>query len=399
MQHFDVDEFPSYPKNGVYLDSMTVGLQHRNTIQALEKFNSTNGGVVRKGLSTQARIASEVYYASKKTYASYFNGDPDNFAWIPNSDYGWNIILHSLLANHPKPKIIASLYDHHSILAPIVHLDQLGLVNLQFLSIEDEYNLPDTIDHLTDESTILVLSHVSPIIGLYRDIESIYQRCLQKGVTMVVDYSRSIGQSDVSISKSSDIAIIDGSIDLLGPQGAGLLYFNENFKQHLLNPFPGTGSIRYVLPTGIGQLRSYERFETGNPNVGAMAALAESLRLLDKAGKYNIINHRIQLMKHLIESLDEISAISILDPLIDTKMGNPQRASALTITTESFSSHDIAMLLDEQDNIAIRSGRMCAHPGLFALELEEVNQISIHYYNTLDDIDLLVQGLKRILNL
>ena len=91
------ESFPSYPQTGVYLDSATQGLQPQISINSQIAYLKDCGYTVRKALHKRARISSEYYYNSKDIYSEFFNSDSDNFAFIPNADFGWNLIINSFI--------------------------------------------------------------------------------------------------------------------------------------------------------------------------------------------------------------------------------------------------------------------------------------------------------------
>ncbi|MHA2248876.1 MAG: aminotransferase class V-fold PLP-dependent enzyme [Candidatus Kariarchaeaceae archaeon] len=391
------DDFPAYPKRGAYLDSATMGLQPRSSIEAQNEFIQNTNNTVRKGLHKRSRKTADMYAHSKEMFSKYFGGSQENYAWIPNADYGWNIALHSILekSEKQKPTFITSVYDHHAQLAPLIHLKKMDRINLQYLGLEEEYNLEESIDNLAQEDSIIALGHISPLFGLYRDIDSIVKCGKRCGSTTIIDFSRSAGQYEVNLDQN-DIAILDASLDLLGPQGAGLLYIHQDVLPSLQNPLPGSGGVRFVIPDDYGQMRNIERFETGNPNITGLIGLAESLSYLKNIGKHEISLHRMELQNYLIKRIGELSSVNIVDPLMDSKMGNPNRSSILCFNVGDLSSHDVALLLDETLDVEVRSGMICTHPGLFSMGLEEVVQVSTHIYNTKQDIDLLIEGLEQV---
>jgi cysteine desulfurase/selenocysteine lyase len=391
------NDFPGYPTTGVYLDSSTLNLQPNTAIDAQSDYIRDVATTVRKGLHKRSRKSENVYLKSKGTISSFLGGSTENYAWIPNADYGWNLILNLYREKWigKKIKVITSIFEHHSLLAPLVHLQNIGAIEIQYLRTEDEYNLENCITLTANEDTIIALGHVSPLVGLYRDITGITKCAKSMGATTIIDFSRSAGQQLPDLA-NVDSGIFDGSTDLLGPQATGLLYMSDQLLETDLNPFPGSGGVRYVTTEKLGQIRGIERFETGNPNMAGLIGLATGITYLSQIGRKKITQHRIAIQNYLISCLNELDDISIIDPLMDTKMGNLNRASIVCFNLGEISSHDIALLLDESSNIAVRSGLLCTHPGMTEMALEGVVQVSTHIYNSKQDIDQLLDGLKTV---
>ncbi|MDH5401839.1 MAG: aminotransferase class V-fold PLP-dependent enzyme, partial [Candidatus Heimdallarchaeota archaeon] len=362
-------------------------------------FSTKINNTVRTGLYKSARQATEKYIEAKEIYSKYLGGVPENYAWIPNADYGWNIFLNSLLLKEEKPNIVTSVFEHHSMLAPLIHLKKLGKINLTLTGIEDEFNLTEHLRQMQNKSTF-VFGHVSPLLGLYRDIAGISEVAREKSGVIAIDYSRSIIQSNINLNNHDiDIGIMDGSIDLLGPQGSGLLFVSEDYLTNMYNPFPGSGGVRFVTESDYGQMRNIERFETGTPNIAGMIGLARSLKYIAKLGNDAIALHRIELMKYFLDRLQEIERHTLVDPLLDYRMGNPNRSSIACFNIVGIGSHDVSMLLDEIANVQVRSGMICTHAGMLSLDLEGTVQVSTHIYNTIEDIDKLIEGLSQIQNM
>ena len=140
-------DFPGYPTTGAYLDSATLNLQPKTAIDAQSDYIRDVGTTVRMGLHKRSRKSESAYLKSKDTISIFLGGSAENYAWIPNADYGWNLILNLYREKWVgrKLKVITSIFEHHSLLAPLVHLQNVGAVEIQFLRTADEYNLENYI--------------------------------------------------------------------------------------------------------------------------------------------------------------------------------------------------------------------------------------------------------------
>ena len=291
--------------------------------------------------------------------------------------------------NGNRLKIVASIYDHHSLLAPLQYLESMGKIDVNLIT---EFNLEDNLLDLINQNTIVAINHVSPILGKYRDIQSLAKTVHSQGGYLAVDFSRSSAQFDVDL-KNTDISIIDCSQDLLAPQGIGILFLQNELITSLKNAFPGSGGIKSVSKFEINQLNSIEKFEVGNVNMGGVSALNESMSYLDKIGQANIISQRESLRNYIDKGFEEIEFLNPID--FDDKISQSS-SNIFTFTIENTTAHDVILLLEEIGKIEVRSGRLCAHPGLDDLNQEDVIQISTHIYNSLEDIDRLFDTIKEI---
>jgi len=392
-------DFPSYPQEGIYLDSATMGLQPSISITKQMEFIRDHPYTVRKALHKRARISEQSYYECKADFASFLNVSDDEIAYLPNVDIGTNMMLHSLLAKaDEQPHVVSSVYEHHSFLVPLLHLKNQGKITLSLLETEQEPCVVEYLDAKIDEDDIVCFGHTTQVLGLYRNLEEIASVIHERGATGVFDLSRTIGQLPVDLSvEGIDIVFIDGSIDLLGPPMSGILYIDEKLIHQLTNPFPSSGNVGKVTAERADQIKGIEKFELGAPNIAGMIGLQSSINYLQQLGIEKITAHRRELISYLISRLSELDAVEIVDPLLDIHHDNLHRSSIVSIHGE-FHAHDIALFLDETANIELRSGLLCAHPSVTSLAIEEVIQVSTHVYNDKSEVDTLIDGLQNIIH-
>ncbi len=395
------EQFEILKQGIVYLDSATANLVPNRSIEKMAEFYRKIGSTVRRGIHSLASKAEDEFADAKTALAQFIGAKEVELAWVPNQDYGINFLLSSIDFK-PEDEVITSVFEHHSILAPLIRLKKTKGVNIRFLSLEEEYSLATAVESLLNEKTRLVaLAHVTPLIGLYRDIGMIASTVkMQRGneTLVLTDYSRSAGQKEINVEREGvDFAIFDGSLGLLSPNGATAVYVRKDLIPEIDTAVVGSTSVRYLIPSEYGLMRAVERFEPGQPNIGAMIALRESIQFLNEIGMGKIELHRLKLQKQLIESIEDIKNVELIDPLLDSKMGFPNRASIVSLKIDQVSPHDIAMILDEEAKIAVRSGLLCSHPGIYALGLEGALQVSTHIFNTGEEIELFIETLRGIM--
>ncbi len=383
-------------QGSIYLDSATKGLMPQSSIDILVNSYRSGSYTVRKALHTMARSAEKAYFDTKTFFGNHFGVADDQLAWMPGADVALTQVFHSLVARYDRPRVITTIFEHHSILAPLLHLSETKRIDLTILDTQHEPCLHQFIGTLAEEGKqiIVALGHTTQVLGLYRDIDAISKVCRENNILLVVDFSRTAGQHPVSLKKT-DIAVIDGSIDLLGPTGTGLLYVSNTMVKELENPFPTSGNIGKVTTTRIDRISGIEKFELGTPDIAGMQALRTSIQFLTE---HDTISHRQNLMNHLVDRIDEIPSVSIVDPLSDSYCGNPKRSSIVSLNL-GFHSHDVALYLDELYKVQVRSGLLCSHPGVLAVDIEETIQVATHIYNTTSDIDTFITGLQAVMGM
>ena len=286
-------DFPAFPKNGVYLDSATIGLRPQLSIDAQHRFIEEIGSTIRLSIHSKSRKALDEYLETKSQIASLFNCDKEKIAFQINADLAWNLILMSLVETD-KVVIFASIFDPHSIIAPLIILDGKGKIELKFLYSKTNLDLANELGSKVQQNSILVISSVSPLIAQTRDIAKLSTICRQSTSQIFVDYSRSAGQNlpDFKIDKP-DISIIDSSIDLLGPEASTIMYIQK--LEDLEFNFPGSGLISHIAEDEVGLNSTIEVFEVGSPNVAGIIGLKASLEYLAGLGYTKIANHNVEI--------------------------------------------------------------------------------------------------------
>ncbi|MCE7735596.1 MAG: aminotransferase class V-fold PLP-dependent enzyme [Candidatus Heimdallarchaeota archaeon] len=389
------NDFPAYPAEGSYLDSATINLLSKKTIDAMSTFDMTLGSTPRKVLYERSRKTTEIYLDVKEKLVAKFGTKSHNYAFTPSLDYSWNQIFRSIIDLHDtrktKLKVITTYFEHNSLLVPLQYLSTIGKINLQILS---DFQISDSLTDLIDSNTVIALNHISPILGKYRDLQKVSDLVKSHGALLIVDYSRSAGQTIIDITQS-DIAIIDPSTDLLSPQGVSIIYMNDEVISSYQNALPGSGSIKYVSSKSVEQLGTIERFEVGNVNMRALNGLKQSLTDL-KSIESQINNEREKLQTYLRNKIDELEFVKIVKHNDDL---GTQDGNIITLSMSKSPIHDTVLLLEEIGKVEVRSGRLCAHMGLEFLNLDDVIQISTHIYNDKSDVDRLIDALQEVNNI
>jgi selenocysteine lyase/cysteine desulfurase len=374
------------------LDSATLNLLPKNVIEAQSSFYNLFGSTPRKIFYARSRKTTELYLNTKESLSKKFGKKSENYAFTPNVDYSWNQILRSLCDynddNGTKLNVISSHFEHNSLLSPLQQLHKRGLLKLRLIS---EFELNDSFESVITENSLIALNHISPILGKYRDLTKLSELTKSRGSLLAVDYSRSAGQSPIDLD-ICDIAIIDPSTDHLSPQGLAISYLTNELIQKLENPFPGSGSIKYVTSETIEQLNSIEKFEVGNVNMSGVNGMFSSLEYMSQIVSQTY-SDRQKIQSYLRKRLSELEYVSIIsyDDFLGKENGN-----VLSCILDGFSAHDTVLMLEEIGNVEVRSGRLCSHTGLDFLKLDDVIQISTHVYNDTNDIDRLISALEEI---
>ncbi|MCY3410306.1 MAG: aminotransferase class V-fold PLP-dependent enzyme [Candidatus Heimdallarchaeota archaeon] len=368
-------DFLNIPK-GIYLDTLSKGIQPNisleNQLDALHHQVAIRGGIYRS-----ARMLEDLFETSKKHISSILPF-ASTFATLPNADFAWKLIVQQLLKTYPESRIFANLMDHHSLLSALIE-------NVSSITWMTEESMLPMLRELVDERSIIFLNDVSPVIGVQRDISIISQIIHNNGGLLVLDYSRTCIQ--IPPTFDADIVLIDPSIDCLGPSSSSMLFSSID----LTATISGSSRIADISKFNITPVEGIEAFEIGQPAIPQIVATSASLQYLDKLGTSNIYTHKNQIHSHLLQRLSELQDLKIVQAEREIT-----KSIAVTLSAP-IHAHDLAILLDETNNIQVRSGSLCAQMGLEELGYDSLIQLSTHIYTSMEDIDQFIESLSKLL--
>ena len=311
--------------------------------------------------------------------SKYFKTRQNQLAIVPSTEVAFQQVLSSLPDNYTK--FITSIFDPVQLISPII---RLKYKNHLWIETEEREAILDFLEENVDANTVVILNDVSPIFGNTRDIEGISKIIHTNGGLFVADLSRITVQIDIN---SVDIALIEGHVSLLGPVGASLLYVKSKIIDNLNPKSAGSGTVREINKTRLISIPGIEKFEISPPNIPALIGLVESINFL--RGK-NVGDSQTDLIRYLISELYSIDGVQILTNL------NLDLNSCLIFNIDKLDPLDLTLMMDEVYDIEMYSGQLCSKMGLDKLGINSVLMVSVHIYNTMDDINQLVKALREL---
>lgn len=325
-------------------------------------------------------------YKTRRVVAKYFGIDEPNVIFTKNSTEAINMLFNGLLENGDH--VIISCYEHNAVLRPLHSLKEKGIIDYSIISREDLLLPPEEVykKYVKSNTVLFATTLASNLTG-----RVIYNPCLIRymkvnGISTFVDSSQGAGKIQLSMSDEEiDYIAFTGHKDLLGLPGVGGLVCRQKPSwKPLIQGGTGVLGDSYVNPNVFP-----EAYEAGTLNMPAIWSLNASLEWL-KQNAESMIEHEKELMDYLVTELDGIANITIYDREYD-------RVGAVGINIKDKKSNEIVQLLDDND-ICTRGGIHCAILAHEALGTKEIGvvRISIGWMNKKEDIDALIEVLKRV---
>lgn len=376
MIYFD-NAATTFPKPNEVYDSI---------MKAMKEYGANPG---RAGHKLALRMGREVF-ETRELLAKLFNIDnPMNIIFTSNCTESLNIAIKGLLQKGDH--VITTSMEHNSVLRPLFALQKEG-VELTIVKGDPmgRINPKDIEKSIKKNTKLIVTTHVSNLVGTIMPIETIGKIARDNGIYYLVDAAQSAGVYDIDVNKMNiDMLAFPGHKGLLGPQGTGGLYIRDGLIIKEIKQ-GGTGSVSESLE----QPNMFpDRYESGTLNGPGIVGLGAGIKYILEKGIENIRKHEEELTQHFIEEALKIDKIKVYGPLNVKEQG-----SVVAINIGHEDSSEVSFLLDENYDIAVRSGLHCApmaHRTIGTFE-QGVVRFSFGPFNTHEEIELGIKALKEI---
>ncbi|NQV91665.1 cysteine desulfurase [Candidatus Woesearchaeota archaeon] len=361
-------------KGITYLDSAATTQKPIHVIDAISHYYKTSNANVHRGLYTLSQKATLAFEDARATVATFINTTPEHIVFTKGTTESLNLLASSLNLQEGD-EIVLTEMEHHANLVPW----QQTKATLKFIPLKDDYHLDleAAKELITDKTKIVAVTHISNVLGTINDIETLTQLAHSKGAKIVVDAAQSIAHLTIDI-KDIDFLAFSGH-KMCGPTGIGILY-GKDFSNLKPYQFGGDMIKEVTYETSTFQEAPY-KFEAGTPNIAGAIGLAAAITYLETATHPHIT-------EYALEKLQSIEGLKIIGPQIN-------RAPVFSFTLEGIHPHDVAEILSKH-NICVRAGHHCAMPLMKKLNIHGTTRASFYIYNTKEDVDTLVEGIKKV---
>ena len=400
--HFDVNavrkDFPilSEKVNGkdlVWLDNAATTHKPKSVIDRISYFYEHENSNVHRGAHTLAARSTDAYESSRGKIAKFLNASsPNEIVFVRGTTEAINLVAQSWGKYNigKDDEIVVSWLEHHANIVPWQMLCSETGAKLRVIPVDEsgQIILSEYERLLGPKTRLVAVTHVSNALGTITPVEEIVSSAHRHGAKVLIDGAQSVSHIQVDVqSINCDFFAFSGH-KIFAPTGIGALYG----KQELLNamrPYQGGGNMiaDVTFEKTTYQAPPY-RFEAGTGNIADAVGLGAAIDYVNSLGLENISRYEHSLLEYGTEALSRISGLKLIGTA-------KEKASVLSFTMEGFTTEEIGNALS-QEGIAVRAGHHCAQPILRRYGLESTVRPSLSFYNTRDEIDLLVSVLKRL---
>ena len=395
------DDFPILKQNLysgqlVYFDNGATTQKPKQVIDIINEYYSKHNSNIHRGVHYLSEKTTQAYEKARTNTRKFLNAKLDEeIIFTSGTTEGINLIAYSFGEKYitEGDEIIVTRMEHHSNIVPWQMLCERKKAKLKVLDFDINGVLKiEELDSLISEKTKLIsLTHVSNTLGTINPVKEIIEKAHSKNIPVLIDGAQGIQHQYVDVQDlDCDFYIFSGH-KIYGPTGIGVVYGKKKYLDEM-PPYKGGGDM---IKSVSFEKTIYNdlpfKFEAGTTNYIGAIGLDHALRYVSDIGLNNIANYEAELAKYATEQLSNIPGVNIYGRA-------KEKSSIISFMIDNIHHFDAGMVLDKM-NIAVRTGTHCTQPIMDFFEISGTIRASLSFYNTVEEIDLLVEGVKKVKSL
>ncbi|MDG6218211.1 MAG: cysteine desulfurase [Candidatus Thermoplasmatota archaeon] len=376
-----------------YLDNSATTQKPQQVIDSIISFYTKLNGNVHRSDYQLSNQASCAYESARKKVNEFINAEQtEEIIFTSGTTESINLLAHCFGETyiHKDDEIIITEMEHHSNIVPWQMICEKKKARLKLIPFDDDGVLRfDTLEQLITEKTkLLALTHVSNVLGTINPVKELIKIAHNEQIPVLVDGAQSIQHIPIDVQDlDCDFFVFSGHKMYAGT-GVGVLYAKKKWLKAIPPYKYGGGMVSKVNFKKTTFAEPPYKFEAGTSNISAVISLGRAIEYLEEIGLSEIQDHENTLTTYALEKLSSIDGLTIY--------GNSMnRCGIIAFNLETIHHYDAMMILDKM-GIAVRSGTHCAEPIMDHYGLKGTIRASLALYNSKEDIDRLIIGLKKV---
>lgn len=378
----------------VYFDSAATSQKPRQVIDALVRYYEHFNANVHRAVHRLGEDATAAYEDARYRVAEFINApSPECIVFTRNTTESINLVAYTWgRANvDGGSEILLSPLEHHSNIIPWQRLAVEKGATLRYFDISDEQQLVlDNLDELLNERTrLMAITQVSNSVGTINPVGTLIEAARRNGTPVLVDGAQSAPHMPVDVQALGCDFLAFSAHKMLGPTGVGVLYARRELLEEM-EPFLGGGEMikRVTLQDAVWN-DVPGKFEAGTPNIADVVAFRAALEYLDGLGMANVRAHEEEITDYALRRLRQLERATVYGP-----SDAADRGGVISFNYGDLHAHDVGTILDRR-GVAIRAGHHCSQPLMQALGVPGTVRASFYVYNTLEEVDVMIDALGR----
>lgn len=376
----------------VYLDNAATTQKPQCVIDTITDVYTHINSNIHRGVHHLSNVCTDAFETARRTIAAHFNADQNEIIFTRGTTEAINLLAFSFGETYCKSgdEIVITAMEHHANIVPWQMLCERKSMKLRVAPINDRGELlVDELYKLLNSKTKLVaIAHVSNVMGTVNPIEEIIEHAHSQGIPILVDAAQSAPHRALDVKKiDCDFMAFSGH-KMYAPTGTGALYGKKRWLDEMI-PYHGGGEMieKVTFAKTTYNVLPF-KFEAGTPDYVGAIAFGRAIQFMDEIGTDNIERHEREISEYAREKLSEIGGIKFIGEA-------ENRAGAVSFLLGKTHPYDTGMILDKM-GIAVRTGHHCVQPLMERFGITGTVRASFAMYNTKEEVDILVDGVKRV---
>ena len=375
----------------VYFDNGATSQKPQVVIDAIAKYYQDINSNIHRGVHTLSQLATDAYEVARGKVQNHINAQyAHEVLFTSGTTFGINLVANGFASIlKPGDEVLVSALEHHSNIVPWQMLCEKTGATLKVIPINDEGELimAEYDQLLSAKTKIVTVNHISNALGTINPVKYMIDKAHQVGAAILIDGAQAVPHLKPDVQAlDCDFYVFSGH-KMCGPTGTGILYGKEAWLNKL-PPYQGGGEmIKEVSFEKTTYADLPHKFEAGTPNIAGGIVLGTAIDYMNEVGFENIQQQEEELLEYGTKRLLEIEGLRIYGT-------SQNKASVISFNIEGIHPYDIGSIIDKL-GIAVRTGHHCAQPIMSFFEIPGTIRASFSFYNTKEEIDALVEGVKK----
>lgn len=386
------NDFEMLANNVVYFDNGATTLKPKCVKEAICKYYTEYTANAHRGDYKNSAIVDSLYEGTREKVKNFINAkEASEIVFTSGTTNGMNMIVSGFFRNYLKKddEVLITLSEHASNIIPWFILQKEIGIKVKYIPLNEQHEV--TVENfknsITDKTKVVSLAYVTNVIGDERPIKEITKIAHDNNIFVVVDAAQGAPHKKIDVQDDDIDFMAFSGHKMYGPTGIGVLYAKFDLLDKITPMNYGGGMNAMFTKDGYVELREIPtRLEGGTPNIEGVLGLSEAISYLENIGMNNINAYEKDLRKYLINELDKIHFIEVYNKNNDTNI--------VAFNIKGVFAQDVAIYLDKY-NICVRAGNHCAKMLDNVFNVSNTVRISLSFYNTKEEIDLLINVLKN----
>ncbi len=375
----------------VYFDNAATSQTPKQVMDAIVDYYSNYNANIHRGVHSLSQEATDKYEQARIKVQKHFNAEKAyEIILTSGTTHGINLVANGFQSRLKEgDEILVSAMEHHSNIVPWQMLcEKTGaLLKVIPMNRNGELIFAEYEKLLSPNTKLVFVNHVSNALGTVNPIKEIIEKAHEKGAAVLIDGAQAAPHIKADVQDLDVDFYVASAHKMCGPTGVGVLYGKEEWLEKL-PPYQGGGEM---IATVSFEKTTYaglpHKFEAGTPNICGGIAFGAALDYMNEIGFEEIANYEHELLVYATQKLEEIEGMKIYGEAAE-------KTAVISFNIEGLHPYDIGTLLDKM-GIAVRTGHHCAQPVMDFFKIPGTVRASFSFYNTKEEIDLFIQGVKK----